>query len=117
MTLVSIAISLFFILNSLGNLPVFVGLLSNYPVRRHRKIILRELLIALGILIFFAFFGVGFLDLIGIDHCVIGIAGGTLLFLISLSMIFPKKKDLPSGDRDPFIFPLAIPMIAGPGSL
>lgn len=117
MSLFSITLSLFFILNSLGSIPVFVGLLSGYPARKQRRIILRELLIALLILILFAFFGVDFLTLLGIDPCAIGIAGGTLLFLISLSMIFPKKKELPLSQREPFIFPLAMPMVAGPGAL
>lgn len=117
MVFFSIAISLFLILNALGNIPIFVGILGDYPVKRQRRIILRELLIALAILFLFCFFGDAILDLLGIDQPVIGIAGGTLLFLISLSMIFPKAKSQKVPNREPFIFPLAIPVVAGPGAI
>lgn len=117
MSLVSAATSLFFVLNSLGNVPFFVGILSGYPVKRQRKIIAREMLIALFILLLFNFFGEEVLSVLGINRCVMGIAGGTLLFLISLSMIFPKPKTLKVPQREPFIFPLALPAVAGPGAI
>lgn len=117
MSLVSAATSLFFVLNSLGNVPFFVGILSNYPVKRQRKIIAREMGIALFVMLLFSFFGEEILGVLGIDRCVMGIAGGTLLFLISLSMIFPKPKTLKVPQREPFIFPLAIPAVAGPGAI
>lgn len=117
MSLVSSATSLFFILNSLGNVPFFVGILGEYSVKRQRKIIAREMLIALGILLLFNFFGDEILGILGIDRCVMGIAGGTLLFLISLAMIFPKPKNLKVPQREPFIFPLATPAVAGPGAI
>jgi multiple antibiotic resistance protein len=117
MSLISAATSLFFVLNSLGNVPFFVGVLSEYPVKRQRKIILREMLIALFILLVFNFFGEEILGVLGIDRCVMGIAGGTLLFLISLSMIFPKPKMAKVPKREPFIFPLALPAVAGPGAI
>lgn len=117
MSLLSVATSLFFVLNSMGNVPFFVGILSSYPVKRQRKIILREMVIALLILVLFNFFGDEILSVLGIDHCVVGIAGGILLFIISLGMIFPKKNHLKVPDREPFIFPLAIPAVAGPGAI
>jgi multiple antibiotic resistance protein len=117
MTLISAATSLFFVLNSLGNVPFFVGILSSYPVKRQRKIIWREMVIALFILLLFNFFGEEILGVLGIDQFVMGIAGGTLLFLISLSMIFPKPKTLKVPQREPFIFPLALPAVAGPGAI
>jgi multiple antibiotic resistance protein len=117
MSIFSVATSLFFLLNSLGNVPFFVGILSHYPVKRQRKIIIREMLIALGILVCFNYFGDEILKVLGIDKCVVGIAGGTLLFLIALGMIFPKRNHLKVPNREPFIFPLAIPAIAGPGAI
>jgi len=117
MSLVSVATSLFFVLNSLGNVPFFVGILAEYPVKRQRRIIAREMLIALFILLLFNFFGDQILSVLGIDRCVMGIAGGTLLFLISLTMIFPKPKTLKVPQREPFIFPLAMPAVAGPGAI
>lgn len=117
MTLVSVATSLFFILNSLGNVPFFVGVLSSYPVKKQRRIIVREMLIALGILLAFNFFGEEILHILGIDQCVVGIAGGMLLFIIALGLIFPKGKIPKAPNREPFIFPLAIPAVAGPGAI
>lgn len=117
MSIISVATSLFFVLNSLGNVPFFVGLLSGYSEKRQRKIIIREMLIALLILLLFNFFGEQILGVIGIDRYVVGIAGGTLLFLISLTMIFPKQKPLKVPQREPFIFPLALPAVAGPGAI
>ncbi len=117
MSTFSAAISLFFILNSLGAIPIFVSILGDFPLKKQRRIILRELLIALFILVLFNFFGEGILKTLGISHAVIGIAGGTLLFLISLSMIFPKEHATHLPKKEPFIFPLAIPLIAGPGSI
>ncbi len=117
MTIFSMAVALFFILNSLGNIPVFIGMLGEYHVKRQRRIILRELLIAFFVLILFNFFGKEFLKMLGISHGTIGIAGGTLLFLISLSMIFPKESNHQVHRKEPFIFPLAVPVVAGPGSI
>ncbi|HUD01978.1 MAG TPA: MarC family protein [Rhabdochlamydiaceae bacterium] len=117
MSVISVTTSLFFVLNALGNVPFFVGILSSYSVQRQRRIIIREMLIALLILICFNFFGDEILKVLGIDHCVVGIAGGTLLFLIALSMIFPKRNHLKVPHREPFVFPLAIPAIAGPGAI
>ncbi len=117
MSIISAATSLFFVLNSLGNVPFFVSILNGYPVKRQRKIIAREMLIALFILLLFNFFGEQILSVLGINRCVMGIAGGTLLFLISLSMIFPKPKTAKLPSREPFIFPLALPVVAGPGAI
>lgn len=117
MSIFALATSLFLILNSLGNVPFFVGILGDFPVKKQRRIILRELLIALAILVVFTFFGERVLELLGISQAAIGIAGGTLLFLISLTMIFPKGKPQKLSTREPFIFPLAIPVVAGPGAI
>ena len=117
MSLISAATSLFFVLNSLGNVPFFVGILSGYSIKRQRKIIAREMLIALFILLVFNFFGEEILNVLGVSRCVMGIAGGTLLFLISLTLIFPKPKTLKVPQREPFVFPLALPAVAGPGAI
>jgi multiple antibiotic resistance protein len=117
MSVISVTTSLFFVLNALGNVPFFVGILSSYTVKKQRRIIVREMLIALFILVCFNFFGNEILKVLGIDQCVVGIAGGTLLFLIALSMIFPKRNHLKVPHREPFVFPLAIPAVAGPGAI
>lgn len=114
----TIAFSLFLIMNALGQIPLFISILAPYEHKRQQKIIIRELLIALGILLLFTFFGEEILNLIGISRSVIGITGGALLIIIALDMIFPKKHTsdgLPK--HEPLIIPLAVPVITGPGTI
>ncbi len=118
MPIFAMAFSLFFVLNSLGNIPLFVGLLTKFEVKRQRQIIFRELLIALLILLLFNFFGDDLLKLLGISQPVLGVAGGTLLFIIALGMIFPRPTDNHDSKRsEPLIVPLATPIVAGPGAI
>lgn len=118
MSIFPMIFSLFFVLNALGNVPLFVGLLTKFEVKKQRQIIFRELLIALFILLLFNFFGDGVLKLLGISHPVLGVAGGTLLFIIALAMIFPRPMDSPDLKRsEPLIVPLATPIVAGPGAI
>jgi multiple antibiotic resistance protein len=118
MSIFAMTFSLFFVLNSLGNVPLFVGLLTKFEVKRQRQIILRELLIALFVLLLFNFFGDDVLKLLGISQPVLGVAGGTLLFIIALGLIFPRPTDNHDSKRsEPLIVPLAIPIVAGPGAI
>lgn len=119
MPLLSSVLSLFLVINAIGNVPLFVAFLSRYDVRKQRRIIVRELVIALAILLAFNFFGDWFLGILGISQPIIGIAGGTLLFIIALGMIFPRNGDKghEMSRQEPFIVPLALPIIAGPGAL
>ena len=114
---ITMATTLFFILNATGQIPVFLALLGRFEQKRQLQIIIRELLIALVILLLFAFAGNKILILLGVTRPIIGVAGGVLLFLISLAMIFPKNQDHSELSGDPFIIPLAIPVIAGPGAI
>jgi multiple antibiotic resistance protein len=119
MSIFAVTLSLFLVFNALGNVPLFVGMLSKFDVKKQKQIITRELLIALFVLLLFNFFGDNILGLLGISQPIIGIAGGTLLFIIALGMIFPrpgdKKEDL--SRQEPYIVPLALPIVAGPGSI
>ncbi|MGC1878626.1 MAG: MarC family protein [Rhabdochlamydiaceae bacterium] len=118
MSIFAMIVSLFFVLNALGNIPLFVGMLTRFDVKRQRRIILRELLIALFILLLFDFFGDNLLKMLGISQSVLGVAGGTLLFIIALGMIFPRP--LENSERkqtEPLIVPLATPIVAGPGAI
>jgi multiple antibiotic resistance protein len=118
MSFFAMIVSLFFVLNSLGNVPLFVALLSKFNVKRQRKIIIRELLIALFILLLFNFFGDEVLKVLGISQPVLGVAGGTLLFIIALGMIFPRSTDhVETNKSEPLIVPLATPIVAGPGAI
>ena len=119
MTIASAALLLFLILDPLGNVPVFLGLLKTLPPRRQRIVLLRELLIALVVLMLFLWGGKYALELMHLKQESVSIAGGIVLFLIGLRMIFPPAEgvmgELPGGE--PFIVPLAIPMIAGPSGM
>ncbi|HVR80742.1 MAG TPA: MarC family protein [Luteimonas sp.] len=119
MTIASAALLLFLILDPLGNIPVFLGLLRGLPPQRQRIVVMRELLIALGVLMLFLWGGRYALDLMHLRQESVSIAGGIVLFLIGLRMIFPPPEglmgDLPEGE--PFIVPLAIPMVAGPSGM
>ena len=114
---ISIAVSLFLILNAIGSIPFFIGILAKFPPERQRRIVFRELTLALIVLLIFTFFGNEILHLLGISQPIIGIGGGILLFIIALSMIFPKPEDHSTSRQEPLFVPLAMPLIAGPGSI
>ncbi|HSX11834.1 MAG TPA: MarC family protein [Chlamydiales bacterium] len=116
----TIAASIFFVLNATGQIPLFLAMLARFDQKRQLWIITRELTIALALLLLFTFFGDAILRILGITRPIIAIAGGVLLFLISLTMIFPKM--VADGTdkaalHEPMIIPLAIPVITGPGAI
>ena len=119
MTVAAAALLLFLILDPLGNIPVFLSILRRLPPRRQRIVIARELLIALGVLMVFLWGGQYVLEAMHLRQESVAIAGGLVLFLIGLRMIFPPPEglmgELPEGE--PFIVPLAIPMVAGPSGM
>lgn len=119
MTTLSAAILLFLILDPLGNVPLFLSLLKPLPPRRRRLVLARELLIALGVLLVFLFGGRYLLELMHLRQESVSIGGGIVLFLIGLRMIFPSRDgvfgDVPEGE--PFIVPMAIPLVAGPSGM
>ena len=115
---VSIGLSLFFVINVLGNIPLYIALLARYSIKKQRVILVREFLIAMLILLLFNYFGASIFHVLCISEAVLGMAGGILLLLISISMIFPKHDNKEKGPQhDPIIVPLATPVIAGPGSI
>ncbi len=115
----AISLSLFLLMDPIGNVPIYISILKNLPNKRQRYIIVREKLIALTVILFFFFLGKYFLKYLNISESTVQIAGGIILFLIALNMIFPKEKMLyaDSGAEDPLIVPLAIPLVAGPSVL
>lgn len=119
MIVLSTTILLFLVLDPIGNIPAFQFALQNTPPARHRKIILRELLIALFALVLFLFFGTFLLGILQISRSSLGIAGGIILFLIAIKMVFPAVGHTapPEAESEPFIVPLAIPLVAGPSAM
>jgi len=115
----SAAVLLFFVMDPFGNVPLFLSLLKDVEPSRRRKIVLRELTIALGVLLFFLFLGGGILDFLGLHEESVSIAGGIVLAVIGLRMIFPGPEGVMGAqlEGEPFIVPLAIPLIAGPSAM
>lgn len=113
------AVLFFIVLDPLGNIPLFLSVLNPVAPERWRRIILRESLIGLGVLLLFLFQGQRLLSLLHVSVSSLSLAGGIILFLIALSMIFKGAEDLfkAEASAEPFIVPLAIPLIAGPSAI
>ena len=119
MTVLSAALLLFLVLDPFGNIPFFLAALQGVDPSRQKRIVARELLVALGALVGFLFTGQFVLRSLGISEPSLTVAGGIILFLIALRMIFPSPKNTLEEDLEgePFIVPLAIPYVAGPSAL
>ncbi|MCC5022888.1 MAG: hypothetical protein J6386_08875 [Candidatus Synoicihabitans palmerolidicus] len=119
MTLISAAATLLLILDPFGNVVMFNATLSKVPAERRRKVLLPEVLIAYGVLMLFLLVGAKMLTFLGLQQSSLSLARGILLFLIAIGMVFPNRGVQFGGDEDdePFIVPLAIPMIAGPSGI
>ena len=116
---VSAVVILLFVMDPIGNIPLFVSLLRSVRPARRARVIARECAIALAVLLAFVFFGRQILGILGLSDPSLTIAGGVILFLIALRMIFRHAEgvfgDTPGGE--PFIVPLAVPSIAGPAAI
>jgi multiple antibiotic resistance protein len=119
MEIYTAAATLFLVMDPLGNIPVFLSVLKKYDARRRRQIIIRELLIALAVALTFLLLGQYILGFFSLRQESVSIAGGIVLFIIAIRMIFPQRRSFADeyGSDEPFIVPLAIPLIAGPSTL
>ena len=119
MSMLSAALLLFLVLDPLGNIPLFLVALKNVDPAKHKRIIIRELSIGLLVLIFFLFVGRYFLVFMHVSKPALSISGGIVLFLIAIKMIFSGAEDVfgIGIEGEPFIVPLAIPLIAGPSAM
>ena len=119
MSLLSAAVLLFFVMDPLGNVPLFLTALKDVDPARQRQVILRELLIALAILILFLFLGRYILGVLHVSRQALTIGGGVVLMLIALRMVFPTSEASlrEQVHEEPFIVPLAIPYTAGPSAM
>ena len=119
MSLVNITIILFVIMNSFGHITKLNSLLQGIDSSKRRTILLREMFIALIIMIVFNFLGDFLMLWLGVNQATVQIAGGVILFLIALRMVFPigSSTFIPINIDNPFIIPIATPMIAGPSIL
>jgi multiple antibiotic resistance protein len=118
--LLSIFITLFVIIDPIGTVPVFVGLTGGYGAEGRRRVAKKAILVSGGVLLFFALLGQLLFDALGVRLVSFEIAGGIVLFLFGLKMVFDKPEGLgmsAEGQHDVAVFPLAIPSIAGPGAM
>lgn len=116
MDILSAATMLFLIMDPLGNLPIILSILKHLDPERRRKVLVRELCFALLILLLFLFAGKGILSFLHVEPETLSISGGIILFIIAIRMIFPQAGSVTglAAGEEPFIVPMAIPMIAGP---
>jgi multiple antibiotic resistance protein len=113
------ALLLFLVIDPFGNLPFVLAVLSGSDKAHYRRVILRETVLALLVLMLFALAGEALLGYLSIERASLMVAGGVILFLISVKMIFQSAKDVFAGDysHDSFLFPIAIPCLAGPSAI
>ncbi len=119
-------VALFVVIDPIGTTPIFVALTRHMPPRRRRIVAVRAVAVAAGILLLFAVLGESVLAFFGISMPAFRIAGGLLLFLTALEMLFERRtkrregkvpEHEADGGDDPSVFPLALPLIAGPGAI
>ena len=115
----SVSVTLFFIMDPLGNAAIFNAILARFESPRRTVVVARELVLALVILLGFLFAGNAILGFLGLSQSSLSIAGGVLLFIISLRMIYPKPaaQEEFGESEEPFIVPLAVPLVAGPSTI
>ena len=119
MEFLSVFAALFLIMDPFGNIPVFLMVLDKVRPERRRKVLIRELLFALVAVAVCILAGRQIVSLLGLEPEAISIAGGIILFLIAIRMIYPFKlfETKEDTDSEPLLVPLAIPLIAGPSLL
>ncbi|MCW8348440.1 YhgN family NAAT transporter [Vibrio sp. ZSDZ65] len=116
MDILSAATMLFLIMDPLGNLPIILSILKHLDPKRRRMVLVRELCIALAILMLFLFAGKSIMSFLHVEPETLSISGGIILFIIAIKMIFPQAGSVTglAAGEEPFIVPMAVPMLAGP---
>jgi MarC family membrane protein len=119
MDIVSATVLLILVMDPFGNMPLVISVLKHVEPAQRTKVVLRECAIAYAVLLAFMFGGGKFMQLLRLSDTALGIAGGLILFLIALRMVFPHEEGIfgESHEKETFIVPLAIPAIAGPSAL
>jgi len=118
-TFLSAFILLLLVLDPFGSLPIFISILGGVKPERRTFVAVREVLIAFGVLVVFMVSGQGFLNLMRLSERSLEVAGGVILIIIAIRMIFGGEGAYGTdvGHREPFIFPLAVPLLAGPSAM
>ena len=115
----SAVVLLLLVLDPFGSLPIFVSVLQGVPAARRRRVALREVAIAFAVLLAFMLGGQSFLSLMRLSERSLEVAGGVILLIIAIRMIFAGGAEVYANDGgpEPFIFPLAVPLLAGPSAM
>ncbi|MDR0734210.1 MAG: NAAT family transporter [Elusimicrobiota bacterium] len=118
----SAVITLFLVMDPFGNIPLFIAALKRVAPERRNRVLCRELSIAFAIMLAFLFAGRQILHFMSIEQYSMNIAGGIILFIISVKLVFNTEEDegenkAPARAEEPFVVPLAIPLVAGPAVL
>lgn len=119
MDVLSAVVTLFLIMDPVGNIPPFLSVLKTLPPERRRFVLMREVGFAYLVLLVFLFVGRFVLQFLHLEPETISIAGGIVLFLIAIRMIFPGEGGVfrEQLEGEPFIVPLAVPLLVGPSTL
>jgi len=119
LTLFNITLVLFLIMDPVGNLTSYLGMVNEIDPKRQHWIVIREMFIALIVMLFFNYLGEFIFDFLDLSETTVRLSSGVILFLIAIKILFTARDspraNLPKGE--PFIFPLAVPLIAGPALL
>ncbi len=112
-------ILLLLVLDPLGSLPVFIPIMRAVPPERRRWVAAREVVIAFLVLFTFMFLGDAFLRLMRLSERSLEVAGGVILLMVAIRMIFSHADGVygTPEDKEPLIFPLAVPLLAGPSAM
>lgn len=115
----SALVLLLLVLDPFGSLPIFISVLRDVEPARRARVALRETLIAFGVLVVFMLGGQHFLALMRLSERSLEVAGGVILLVIAMRMIFASGGEVyaTAGEREPFVFPLAVPLLAGPSAM
>lgn len=119
-TFLSALVLLLLVLDPFGSLPIFIAVMRNVAPERRTRVALRESVLAFAVLVAFMLVGQGFLALMRLSERSLEVAGGVILLIIAVRMIFASGSEVYAADgklREPFLFPLAVPLLAGPSAL
>jgi len=116
----SALVLLLLVLDPFGSLPIFISVMRNVAPERRTQVALRESALAFGVLLVFMLTGNAFLSLMRLSERSLEVAGGVILLIIAVRMIFASGGEIYASDgqaREPLIFPLAVPLLAGPSAM
>lgn len=118
-SLAQLALTYFLMINPIGNLPAILALVKDFSFQRQKQIMMREGIFVFIIALIFQFFGDFVLGLLNIQPPALSLCGGILIFLVAISMIYPSPKEAGTSElkQEPFIVPIALPLLVGPGTL